>query len=707
MSSDLQNLANSGGGVEECRRSLRSQRSQELTSLRDVPMGSHTPGTKRQRSATSPAREQSKKLLRLNIGKVDSKAGRKKQEQHSTLSPSLNQALRTSKHGLDKVRPLHLSSGFPRRISKFITERDIEKSSDFWSAPFGLALANRPSAPSLGSWKPLPKETQAKTTTKKKTFTTRRKGRTISERAIERLSDPSSVPYGLAVANRLSATSLGRWKPAPGEIQARTTRKAYTTRNIRPPPWVERMSKAKSVFSSLLRPMLMAHFKATKEADLRATVRKRPLRPPGLTFKPSMLFKQLGGKRIPGCGTFSLMEPNTAKKRTAPNLYDLKTGRKIVSSEQEPGEILRKSVETQYIRPNFKSLHEKKSRITRRSIVKQVTTPSAGVKSREDYLSIRGWNSDPSIKSDHPHKPADIIRHNRNGGLDVRIHRRDAVAKPKPSTSTSVRKLNLRHVTFAGMVVQNSRLEKNRTSSVAPQSTASPKTQTPRPKTSIPKPSRVKRTPRGKRRTSATNLQPVQGKLHRYGGGGDKWTYHEGFWQEIFNPELDKASQGDSLQSLLAPKSISEPDTPIPAQAIETITLQSSTQITVEDSSTIEPSLIVKATAAEDVTCIADEKTSVEDANNSEQRNGSVVQGSESDWMFRNPDLSKSLGFFNSDELKGGVVIDHRNIEVTRASSTPSRSTEEAGSCSETKSTIMSEWQALGNIMARPDHVSD
>jgi hypothetical protein len=573
----LKNLANADSELEETRRPVRMQRCEESSSFWDEPIGSHTLGSKRLRS-TSPARNHSNKLLRLNIGKGESQAGRMKQAQHSEASPGR------------------------------------------MSSPFGR-------------WRPPPEKGQGKNTTK---------------------------------------------------------RKIFTTRNIRPPAWVERMSKAKDMFTNLLRPMLLAQ--SRKETQLKSTSRGSTLRPPGLMVTSSATSKHFG-KRFPGSRA---LQPNSSriqrKNTIAPIQYDINTGRKIVHSEREPGEILHTSVEKKDKFPSFKSLDEKNIRITRRPIVKIGMIPSAVTNSGRYHLRVKGWNADPLTRSDIPHKPADIIRYNRNGGLDVQVRRRDADGKCKTLTGTSVGQRNVRQVTFAGMVVQNSRNERRPKGLRAPHSSASLQTQVTNKKLITSQRRRVNSASRKRRSSSATKIPPMQhrDKIHRYGGGGGLWTYHEGFWTEMFKSE--KVSQDDSLQSLMTPGPMSRLGTPISelksAQVIENETLNKPAErVGAEDFLTTVTLASVKSMDDKDETGMAGE-----------------VIALEGDGKSQNPVLFKSPGFLGSD---GGGNID--NVVTMKGFVCPSRHNEEderAESCSELELKIIPKKQVQVSKVSSRNQVS-
>ncbi|KAG0628953.1 hypothetical protein M758_1G065500 [Ceratodon purpureus] len=577
--SDLKNLANADSELEEARRSVRMQRSEEFSNFWDEPICSHTLGSKRLRS-TSPARDHGNKLLRLNVGKAESQAGRMKKDQHPNTS-----AIRMS-------------------------------------------------------------------------------------------------------------SSFGRWKPPPSKGQAKTTtkRKIFTTRKTRPPAWVERMSKAKDVFTSLLRPMLLAQ--SRKETQPKPTFRKRILRPPGLVFTSSVTSKQTFGKHIPGDST---LQPSLSrimrKNPIAPIQYDINTGRKIVHSEREPGELLHTTMENQDVFPGFKSLDEKNIRITQRPIVKIGMISPAVANSSRYHLRVKGWNADPLIRSDIPHKPADIIRYNRNGGLDVQVRRRDGDGKHRTLTGTSVGQRNVRQVTFAGMVVHNSRNERRPKSLRDPHRSDSLRTQATNKKSISSQPRKVKSTLRKRRSSSVTKIQPMQDrdKLHRYGGGGGKWTYHEGFWTETFKSE--KGSQDDSLQSLATPGSISQLGTPI-------LELESDQ---VFDNETLnKPVERVGAEAVLTTMSLASAKTM---DNEDEMGMAGEAIALEVDGNFQNSNLFKNLGSFGTDVLKDGEIIDHSSDVAMTRLVCPSRRNEEderMKSCSKMESTIGAKKQVQVSKITSP-----
>lgn len=636
---------------------MRMQRNEESTSFLDQSISSYTPPTKRQQSVSSLAREHGNKLLCLSVGKAKSLGGRKKQDQHSILSTSLNQALKKSNNRLDKVHTLNfkpLSNGFSKKKESSVSELDIKK-----------------------------------------------------------LNSPSSAHFRLASANMISTSSLGKWKLASKEAQAKTSikRKIFTTRKSTPPTWVERMSKAKNVFSNLLRPLLLAHFK--NKPPLEAAAHERILQPPRLMAKSSITSKKFR-KHITGGRAFSLMQLNLpricCKKSIAPIQYDISTGRKIVDSKQDCGKLIR--VENQHICPNFKSFHEKNIRLTRGPFIKHGIMPSTMANLGGDHVQIRGWNADPFIKSDIPYKPTDIIRYNRNGGLNVKIRRGDAHSKHRSSTSTSIGQMKIRHVTFAGMVIHNSRNEKTRKNLIAPQSIDSLHTHVASKKASTSKLIRVLRKCHN---SSPTKMPPVQDKLHKYRSGGKKWTYHEGFWTKMFQSELEKVSEDNLLQNLLTPRSMSQPTTPIleltDAQVIENDAVHKHVErVRAKDFLTVESSLLVKRMDDEDVMGIAHEKNSwVENAQsfqtNYELRNGFDVQNSdvfiEGDRKYENLDLLKNLDFFSSDGIENGTIIDHHSIVATNEED------EQAKSCCEMKSTIIGEMPAQAKMTEYHHHVSD
>ena len=562
----MKNLANVDSEVDETRRSVRLLSSKEFPSFWDEPVGSHTPGSKRLRS-TSPARDHSNKLLRLNVGKAGSQAGRMKQVQHSEAS-----------------------------------------------------------------------------------------------------------------ANRMSS-SFGRWKPPP-EGQAK--RKIFTSKKIRPPAWVERMSKAKDVFTSLLRPILLA--KSKKETQPKPTFRRRVLRPPGLMFTSSVPSKQFG-KHILGDGT---LQPNPSriqrKKPIATIQYDINTGRKVVHSEREPGELLHTRLENQDVFPSFRSLDEKNIRITRRPIVKLGMIPSAVANSGRYHLRVKGWNADPLIRSDIPHKPADIIRYNRNGGLDVQVRRWDAGGKHKTFTGTAVGQRNLRHVTFAGMVVHNSRNERRPKGLRAPHGIAALQTQVASKKSTTSQPRRVKSALRKRRSSLATKIPPTRDsdkilpiqdsdKIHRYGGGGGRWAYREGFWTERLESDIEKVTPDDPSQILVTPGSISQLGTPIleleSAQVTENETLNMPAErLGTNDFLTAVSTMSVESMDDEDETGMAGEKIA----------------------------------------LEGDGIIDHSSVIARKGALRLSRRNEEderAESCPEVELTIMPKKQVQVSNIALPNQVSD
>lgn len=560
---------------------MRLQRSEEFRSFLDEPVSSYTPGSNRLRSATSPARDHSNKLVRLNVGKAQSQGDRMKQDQHPEV----------------------------------LTNRMI--------------------------------------------------------------------------------SSFGRWKPPPEEAQAKTTikRKVFTTRKVRTPAWVERMSKAKDVFTSLLRPILLAQ--SRKETQPKPIFHRKTLRPPGLMFRSSVASKQFG-KHIPGGRA---VPPNLSriqrKNPIAPVQYDMRTGRKIVHSEREPGELLHMSLDEL---SSFKSFHEKNTRITRRPIVKIGMISSTVANPGRYHLKVKGWNADPLIRSDLPHKPADIIRYNRNGGLDVQVRRLDADGKHKTFTGTSVGQRNVRQVTFAGMVVHNSPNERRPQGLRAPHSNDRLQTQVVKKKLNTSQPKRVKSAVRKRRSSSATKIQTVRerDKTHRYGGGGGQWTYHEGFWTETFKSGIEKVSQDDPLQSPTTPGSLSHLGTPVlelkSAQDTENEKLNKPAEkVGAEDFLTTLSSVSVNSVDDEDET-----------GNIAAQHISLKGEG-----VYQNPDLFKSLGFFGPDSLKSSGIIDHSSVVAMKGFLCPPRRNEEDERAELCSGVELPKKQTQVSKIAFPDQVRD
>ncbi|XP_073388571.1 uncharacterized protein [Physcomitrium patens] len=623
-------LANDYDDLEEPKRSMWMRRSNDCSTTGDGSVGFQIPGSKRQRSITFPARKRGKKLLRLSVGKPESHSGRKKQDQHTILPASLNQASRYSNRGFDS-----------RRSVKF--------------EPFSSRFSGR-------------------------------RCLSLSEACDGKLSDTSGPNFDVSSINRLSSSSFGKWKPLSEQAQAKPTtkRRICNTWKIRSTPWVERMAKAKDTFPSLFRPMLLAH--PRKEPQLKATVYRRSFPPPGLMFRSSVGSSNFR-KHVAAGRAFPRVQHNPSivrGKHPNPSFqYDINTGRKIVDSELEQGELTK--AECNLVTTNLKS---------RASWIRSPST----LNSRGNIIRVKGWNADPLIRTDIPHKPTDIMRYNRNVGQVVQVRRGDAHEMHKTSPGTSGRSMNLRRVTFAGMEVHNSRNSKS-CKDLSAQGDAALESIKAKKKAITSLPGKV-RSAVGKRRNFSRTKSPSMrssDKVHRYGNGGGQWAHHKGFWTEMFKSEFFKVSEVDSIQDIMTFGSISQTELPMlkveiahGTDPLGKLGIRAGT----EGSSIMETSVLdggdLTVFNCENIPRMANAPSSETNTEIRNEHDVKVKGRSEEIGKPQNPDLFKSLSFFNSHGLEGSAINEHISVAVKSdfLSDAGSDKDEQAESCYEFSSSI-------------------
>lgn len=628
-------LANDYDDLEEPKRSMWMRRSNDCSTTGDGSVGFQIPGSKRQRSITFPARKRGKKLLRLSVGKPESHSGRKKQDQHTILPASLNQASRYSNRGFDS-----------RRSVKF--------------EPFSSRFSGR-------------------------------RCLSLSEACDGKLSDTSGPNFDVSSINRLSSSSFGKWKPLSEQAQAKPTtkRRICNTWKIRSTPWVERMAKAKDTFPSLFRPMLLAH--PRKEPQLKATVYRRSFPPPGLMFRSSVGSSNFR-KHVAAGRAFPRVQHNPSivrGKHPNPSFqYDINTGRKIVDSELEQGELTK--AECNLVTTNLKS---------RASWIRSPST----LNSRGNIIRVKGWNADPLIRTDIPHKPTDIMRYNRNVGQVVQVRRGDAHEMHKTSPGTSGRSMNLRRVTFAGMEVHNSRNSKS-CKDLSAQGDAALESIKAKKKAITSLPGKV-RSAVGKRRNFSRTKSPSMrssDKVHRYGNGGGQWAHHKGFWTEMFKSEFFKVSEVDSIQDIMTFGSISQTELPMlkveiahGTDPLGKLGIRAGT----EGSSIMETSVLdggdLTVFNCENIPRMANAPSSETNTEIRNEHDVKVKGRSEEIGKPQNPDLFKSLSFFNSHGLEGSAINEHISVAVKSdfLSDAGSDKDEQAESCYEFSSSIEAKMQ--------------
>lgn len=447
------------------------------------------PGSKRQRNASSPAREHANKLLRLSAGRVEApQSGKEVLDCNAVaLSSSLNEPADRMMRVGDPAKKFRFERPDVRfRISKGDEENKTGRSSSAHGGGSASAVIHRPPTSwSFGKWKPLNEKAH--------------KG------------------------------NFSRWK-------------------FKSPAWVDRMTQGRDIFYGL-RPLAAAC--SGDEDRVKAVIKRRNLRPPGSIFKT--LNKQFLGPLTRSGDVLSMVYSEPERLYSNNNVstssiqYDIATGRRLVpGQDREVRSGKRWEEKKQCVRQKMSSPIQRVSVPKRQSDVEGDQITHGVAESAQNYnRRLKGWNSDPWLTSDIPHKPSDIVRYNRFGS---RMGQARKLCRTK--SKKAEKGINLRHVTFASM---DAHVEvhgpKSKKMDRAPHHTKGSLLQHPKI---------VKRYSSKERssysRTRKTPLQDRNGANINIGGGDireGRWDYQEEFWTKMFKSEMEKVAHHKSLQSLV------------------------------------------------------------------------------------------------------------------------------------------------------------
>ena len=474
------NLSAVNSDEDESRKGVREK-------MRRTSQEFQMPGSKRQRNASSPAREHANKLLRLSAGRVEAPQSGKEVLDCNVLSSSLNEPANRMMRVGDPVKKFRFERPDVKfRASKGDEENKTGRSSRAHGGSNVSAVIHRPPRSwSFGKWKPLNEKA--------------RKG------------------------------NFSRWK-------------------FKSPAWVDRMTQGRDIFYGL-RPLAAAH--AQDEDRVKAMIKRRNLRPPGSIFKT--LNKQFLGHLTRSGDVLSMVYSEPERLRSNNNVstasiqYDITTGRRLVPGQDpEVRSEKRWEEKKQCVRGKISSPIQRVSVTKRQSDVEgDQITHGVAESAQNNNRRLKGWNSDPWVTSDIPHKPSDIVRYNRFGSRMGQARKLQRTKFKKAEKG-----INLRHVTFASMDV---RLEghgpKSQKTDRAPRHTKDSMLQHPKI---------VRRYLSKERssysRTRKTPLQDRNGANINIGSGDlrkGRWDYKEEFWTRMFKSEMDKVAHHKSLQSLV------------------------------------------------------------------------------------------------------------------------------------------------------------
>lgn len=444
-----------------------------------------TPGLKRQRNASSPAREHANKLLRLSAGRVEApQSGKEVLDCNGiALSSSLNEPANRMMRVGDTVKKFRFERPDVRfRVSKGGEESKAGRSSSAHGGGSVSAVIHRPPT----SW------------------------------------------------------SFGKWKP----LNEKARKGNFSRRKFKSTAWVDSI-QGRDIFYGL-RPLAAAC--ARDEDRAKVMIKRRNLRPPGSIFKT--LNKQFLGHLTRSGDVLSWVYSEPQRLHSSNNVstasiqYDIATGRRLVPGQDpEVRSGKRFGEKKQCVKGKMSSPIQRVSVPKRQSDVEDdQITHGVAESIQNNNRRLNGWNSDPRLTSDIPHKLSDIVRYNRFGS------RTERARKLRRTKSSKAEGINLRHVTFASMDV---RLEGG-----SPQSQKMDRAPHHTKGVLLQHPQRVKIYSSKERssylRTKKTPLQDRNGANINIGGGDireGRWDYKEEFWTKMFKSEMEKVAHHKSLQS--------------------------------------------------------------------------------------------------------------------------------------------------------------
>lgn len=534
--SDLRNLV--GDGDDSSLLFLKDL--QSPGSISGAWTSSYIPGAKRQRSNISPAREHGNKLLRLSAGKLLQPQSSPRSHDHifASSSPFSKAA------GGNILEPDTFHGGKTERMVSTVAGRKDK----YVLGPSGhnnVSSSNR-FGEAGSSIHELDTFHGRKSAAMESAFG-RKKGKHVAGDEGRNDDGEARVSDGVSAVPTTAAFKYGKWKSPSGQQRARVRRnnadstasrkKVSSKRNFRIPAWVDRMSQTRDVVSSFLP---IPHLTTpSEEYHGKASVRRRNLRPPPSTCMA--LWSAKMSEHMRKSRAISMMYFSPARAPRTSCEYDVATGRRIYPG-QEPPRKIEKRLSDQKSKDRTGSSYERIFGPRRHPITKRELKPRDAEGECKNYsMRPRGWNSDPWVLSDIPHKASDIIRENKTSFKSKRKTRRRIAGRGDIIIPGNPEEVYLRHVTFAAMELQS----KEKSGTGAPKQPAL---------APVARATRMKASPRTLRTASVSERNVVRkicrSEKNREDRGVETeryWAFTEEFWTKILKAELEEAERNEAV----------------------------------------------------------------------------------------------------------------------------------------------------------------
>lgn len=291
---------------------------------------------------------------------------------------------------------------------------------------------------------------------------------------------------------------------------------------------------------------------------VKASARRRNVRPPGYLFKAGVSLMQMSD-RITGGKLRSTLDKTTKPTRLATTVQDTctKLDKSKIVRYARPGNVRGMTL------TSFEKLMESKRN---GSLRQRSTLPEEGWKRNRQ---CKGWNSDPCITSDTPHRPADIARHNRSSLKKIQTPKRMHCSLCLPKDKE--KQLSLQHVTFAlrERIMQERQQRRLKRPWNAKNATVVKQKGT-RSTGSHTRSTEMELWPRAetqqaevKERQAAEVFTQDRSVSKEELETQGKFVFQDNSWAKILKAEIDKVVQGKSLHNLATAKCTSEEESPV------------------------------------------------------------------------------------------------------------------------------------------------